>query len=646
MPWTLAVVPAVAGALVWSLQPLNAVTGRAPRGRWALGVAASTALALTLALAVWAAGERPAGTVRWSVLLPLYAGVDDSAAVMAILVPAVALPVVAFAAAHEARLGLERLLGLLVVFVGGMELRVVAEDLLVLLIGWELVGLLSWALINHVWSVQDNASAAAHAFITTRAGDLGLFAALGAAVAGAGSLRYADLDQLTAGWRTVFVAGIVVAAAAKSAQLPFSPWLFSAMAGPSSVSALLHSATMVAAGAFVLIRLHPVLDAAAWFQPVVVVVGMTTALVAAGVAVGQRHAKRLLAASTSAQYGLMFVAVGVGAPTAALAHLVSHAAFKALLFLAAGIALGAAGSNELTRQRLGRTLPLVGAAALVGALALAAVPPLGGAWTKELIVSAAGHEAVLLALLVVVAGGLSAVYATRWFLLAYGSGGRRPDVDHRPGPIEHVALLVLGTACVVFGLLWLPGARDIAERTLGGRLLEGAAWELVASIVALAVGAGAGSLLAAGDIAATRLPSRLNSAAEAWLGIPWLARVLIVDPTLGLARSLARFDNTVVDAGVGAVATAGRVVSRTLAAGDDRVVDAGVRFTAAAVRLLARLLTTRTEVRVDSAVHGVAAGVGGGVRLARRLQTGLTHQYYVIAAAGLVALVLVALVGR
>ncbi|MGY8822312.1 MAG: proton-conducting transporter transmembrane domain-containing protein, partial [Pseudomonadales bacterium] len=147
---------------------------------------------------------------------------------------------------------------------------------------------------------------------------------------------------------------ILLACAAKSAQLPFSPWLFAAMSGPTPVSALLHAATMVAAGVYLLIRLHQTLDAVAWFAPLAIGLGLATALAGGVVASLQGHAKKLLAASTSSHYGLMWLAVGAGYPGAALLHFVTHAFFKAGLFLAAGIAEHHVGSYSLGDMRLGR----------------------------------------------------------------------------------------------------------------------------------------------------------------------------------------------------------------------------------------------------------------------------------------------------
>ena len=258
------------GSIGRSTRTLTGATAGQASRRWTGGgLAALTCgtLALTLMLALWAAAGGWTGTLSWNAALQLQAGLTRLSAVVAVLVPAVALPVLGYAAAHEDSRGLGRLIALLLAFVGAMELLVVAADLLTLLIGWELVGACSWALIGHRWRDADNPRAGQYAFVMTRCGDLGLFLAAMAAFAGTGTFTYAGLAQLDGALLHLLVFGVLLSAAAKSGQLPFAPWLFRAMAGPTSVSALLHAATMVAAGAYLLIRLQPVLDRVAWFAP-------------------------------------------------------------------------------------------------------------------------------------------------------------------------------------------------------------------------------------------------------------------------------------------------------------------------------------------------------------------------------------------
>lgn len=209
-------------------------------------------------------------------------------------------------AAGETQLRTARFVGLVLIFAAAMLVTVTATTLAVLLMGWEVMGAMSWALIGYHWREPGTVTAAHTAFLTTRAADLGLYLAAGAALAGGDrSLALAGLPAVAGPWLTVLTAGLVVAALGKSAQLPFSFWLSRAMEGPSPVSALLHSATMVAAGAYLLLRLVPLLDTAGWAAATVAWVGAATALLLGLVAVAQADLKQLLAALTCAQLGFM-----------------------------------------------------------------------------------------------------------------------------------------------------------------------------------------------------------------------------------------------------------------------------------------------------------------------------------------------------
>jgi NADH-quinone oxidoreductase subunit L len=625
------------------LAPL-AVAGFAPvlgRSRRALSTASIGIMLFLLAAAGWlvAAGTDPS-ELRWSPQLALTIDLEGFGRVMAVLIPAVAAPIIAYAGATESD-ARGRLIGLMVAFVGAMELLAIAADWLTLLIAWELVGAFSWALIGHGWRDPANVKAAAHAFITTRFGDLGIYLAAGVAFAATGSLSFASLDAVDGIQLEVIAGAILLAAAAKSAQVPFSPWLFSAMSGPTPVSALLHSATMVAAGAFILVRLARFFDPVDWFGPAVAIIGIVTALAGGVVAATQSHIKKALAGSTSAQYGLMFVAVGAGSVAAAGAHLVTHAAFKSLLFLAAGVAIHVSGSNEFRDMQLGGRLGKVAGLAAVGALALAAVPPLGGAWTKEEVVAAAAHDSVLLGAAVFAAGWLSGLYAGRWQLLTYGpghGGGARPR--YRPGPTEIVSLGVLAAASVALGLLWLPGADRKVEEAAGGALAGSQLWEFGVAVLLIAIAAGVVVLLHRGRRLLTLgLPDSWLRVTANWWGLPVVAKAVVVDPVLALSRALARGDDTVIDVGVRATAAAAGLFSRLLAWRGEITIDGIVRAVASGTFFAARRSRSTDERGIDGAVEGLAGGIGAAGRMSRLLQTGLSHHYYVVVAAGLAILV-------
>lgn len=637
MALALPLLPAAAAAL------LLAVHTR-PR---LFGPLAVSALLATLALGVWAAAEQPAFDWGWSPAIRLQLSVEGFGRVMAVLVPLIATPIVAYAAATEEE-GRLRLLAIMLAFVGAMLLLVSAADFLTLLIAWELVGACSWALIGHGWRDPETAESARQAFITTRFGDLGLYVAAGLLFAKSGSFAFTGLAGLDRPALDAIAAGVLLASAAKSAQLPFSPWLFAAMAGPTPVSALLHSATLVAAGAYLLIRLSPSLEPAAWFLPAVAGLGLATALAGGVVATIQTHAKRVLAGSTSAQYGLMFIAIGASSTAAAGVHLVVHAAFKSLLFLGAGVAIHATNSSEMRAMRLGRAIPVVAALSLVGALALAAVPPMGGAWTKEQIVAAAGESSIWLAAGTLAAGFLSALYASRYQLLVWGSSERggddspveMPPLRHTPGRAETAGIAVLAAITLLLSALWLPGASDVVEKASEGYLFEAAGWEFFAAIALLAAAAGlAWLMLRRGLLLSLGLPARVQAAAGEWLGIPFAAKLLVVDPVLVLSRRLADFDSRVVDAGVRLAAAIATSFSRLFSLRVEWTIDDVVQGIERMTMLSARGSRLTDEAAIDGAVEGGARGAGVLGELSRRLQTGLAHHYYVVLAFGLAVIV-------
>ncbi|MWD30207.1 NADH-quinone oxidoreductase subunit L, partial [Aquicoccus sp. SCR17] len=531
MIWALAYLPVLAGLTIWSLMGPPIRNGNGSRGR--LAAAGALAGGATLLLALFAGGQ--AGRIAWSEAIVLRAALPPQAQLMAVLVPVILLPVTLFAAMHEAARGLPRLVGLMLVFAGGMELVVIAADLVTLLIGWEVVGACSWALIGHRWQERAPGRSANFAFVLTRAGDLGLFLAVLAALTHGGDAGYDALGGL-GNWPLTLVAfGVLLAAISKAGQLPFAPWLFRAMDGPTPVSALLHSATMVAAGAYILVRLQPQLAGVPGFGTAAMVIGLGTAILAGAVALREAHAKKLLAGSTSAQMGLMIAAVGAGFPGIALLHLVVHAATKSALFCTAGIAHRVTGSFELREMRLGRALPATASLTAVAALSLAAVPPFAGAWSKEEIVKAMEQAGPLWSAAMLLATGLSAAYATRFAVAAFGPG------EDREAPAlagELAALLALSGATLALSALWLPGVHDAAARWIGAALPEGSWTGLAASLSAVGLGVLGGLHLARSPAEAPR---------REWLGLPALYEQGAIRPFHALAAAAARLDDGVVD---------------------------------------------------------------------------------------------------
>lgn len=630
MLWSLALVPALAAPALMLV----------PGSRAALGTAAGAVLGVTLALAIFAAWVGWESTYAWSDALALTSMLTPVSATVAVLVPAIALPIALYAASHEAQDGLSRLLALVLLFVGGMELLVIAGDFLTLLIGWEIVGACSWALIGHRYGEIEPPRAGIYAFVTTRLGDLGLFIAAFATYAGAGSFAFDAVPALSPTHLQIVAFGVLVSAAAKSGQVPFSPWLFRAMAGPTSVSALLHAATMVAAGAYLLARLGPALSQAEGFATAAIVIGLATALAGGIVAVLQVHAKKLLAASTSAQYGLMFAAVGAGWPGIALLHLVTHAGIKALLFLSAGVAKERAGSFSLDRMGLGRALPWTAGLALAGALALAGLPPLGASWTKEEIVAGVLDASVVAGALVMLAGGLSAAYAARFQTLAWFPAAE-PSEGHAPGAGAIIGMAYLAALTLAASALWFTPVADAAASLVGARLPPSGTAEKVTSVILVLIGIAAGFQLARRKPGLGR--GGLEYRASDWLGLPGLIGGAVVRPFDHAARLAAAVDDRILDALPRGIAAAARVVSRGLSTGDDRVVDRGVALVAALTEGVARLGDRIGELVAEGIPSGAGWLTGNGGRDLRLLQSGLSHHYYALLALGAAASVLLML---
>ncbi len=616
-----------------------------------LRIFSSAVLTATLALAVTAlvVSLHPT-TLSWGPTLQLALELSPISGIMIVLVPTIAIPVLLYATSSMSEdVGLPRLIALLVGFCGAMELLVLASDFLTLLLAWELVGAASWALIGFDWRDNGTSRSALQAFITTRVGDLGLYLAAAALFAGTSTFSFSAVGQLSGTALSVVVGGVMFAAAAKSAQLPFSPWLFSAMAGPTAASALLHSATMVAAGAYLIARLAPVLSLASWFAPAVIALGLSTAIAGGLVALIQSDLKRALAASTSAQYGLMLVAVGAGVPAAAALHLIAHAAFKALLFLGAGIVLHSAGTLDMSKLRLGAALPRVARLFGIGTLALAAVPPLGGAFSKEQILAAAetgprGGGWIVAGVLV--AGFLSALYAGRLYLLAFGKS--EPTARSvAPSRIEYASIGALALVSVALGLLWMPGADGIFERVSGSALADGNSGLLLASLATIVFAAFIDwRLWRTDNLFELAVPDLIRRGVEDWLGLPALAQRFIVQPVYWFSTELARFDQRWIDAGISAVASFTSSVSRVFAWWGENGMDGVVSATAAATGGIATASRTFDDSAIDRFIEGLARGVGVVGSKSRRLQTGLSHDYYTIVAIGAAVILAVAGIAR
>jgi len=358
--------------------------------RRASGVIALAAIGVSFAAAMGVLIAGFGGVTTQLVLpglpeMPLRLLASPLSAVFSALVATVATFVLIYAVGYMGKDDEKpRFFATMLLFVAAMQALVLAGDWITLLAGWELIGFSSYLLIGFWYRRVGVASAAMRAFIYTRSADLGLYVGIFVLIAAAGSTEISVTLETTGPAAVIAGLLLLVAAIGKSAQVPLQDWLQRAMAGPTPVSALLHSATLVAAGAILLIRVAPMLPAQALL--VIGLVGGITAVVTGLIALGERDLKRMLAASTSSQYGLMLVAVGAGVPVAALLHLIAHAAIKSSLFLGAGVFQHDRESTEMAALAgAGRARPKIFAAFALSALALAGIPPLAGFFSKDAI---------------------------------------------------------------------------------------------------------------------------------------------------------------------------------------------------------------------------------------------------------------------
>ncbi len=575
--WALVCLPALAGVTL-------ALTRTRVRTAAVVSIGVSAVVA---ALSVVVAVTRPAVGVAFLAGTDFALGVDRLSGTVVPAVAVITLLVLMFAVGERSVAG-HRFHGYMLVFAAAAMLTATATTLPALLLAWEVMGAASYALIGYRWQDDHRVSAGLTAFLTTRTADLGLYLAAGAALAGGAGLALGDLADSTPGWRHVIAVGVLVAALGKAAQLPFSFWLARAMEGPSPVSALLHSAAMVAMGAYLLLRVSPLLAATGWAATATVWFGAATAVGLGLVAVAQRDLKQLLAASTSAQLGFVVMAAGLGAVGGGAAQLVAHAFTKAGLFLAAGAWLSLLGSKNLDDLRgAARKWRVVGVAATVSTLALAGVAPLSLWATKDAVLAVALEHSVWWYAVGLLATALSAAYASKILLVLWRPASQREAAGAAPGGLEQIPLLVLAIGAAGAGVLALPPLGSTASAPV----TELAASAVLAGAVVLGV---------------WRWGVPEPRWALAWFGLERAAQRMIVTPALRLADSLARFDDRVLDGAAETAATMSRSASDRLARVDHRGVDGAVEASAALIRRLGEL--------------------------ARRPQTGQLHQYYMVAA--------------
>ena len=630
--WLLPLLPLAVFAVVIA-------TGRkAPRNLIAgLGIAVMGIVFVASMAIMWAVaqGARFEAEVPWmhfkDVVIDVGILIDPLSALMLVVVSFVSLLVQVYSLAYmEDEDRFRWYYGAISLFTAAMIGVVISDGWLLMYMCWEVMGLASYLLIGFWFETDAAARAASKAFVVTRFGDVGFGLALAIMWISTGSFSFEPVFRLveSGGWAgtSLVVATLLLfmGAMGKSAQFPLHVWLPDAMAGPTPGSALIHAATMVAAGVYLVARSYPLFEANPSTLMVVATIGTITAVLAALIALAMDDIKKVLAYSTISQLGLMMLALGVGSWTAAVFHLMTHAFFKALLFLAAGSVIHGTHTQDVREMGgLWRKMPWTTFTWVVGALSLAGIPPLAGFWSKDEILLAAwtsGNTGFLVAGLVVAA--LTAFYMGRVTFLAFFS---------KPGPLsksEHAhespwvmtaPLVILSTLALAAGLIGSP----LADYAFGKYLGEHVAGEFNLILAGIAVGA------ALAGIGYAWLMYQRGKANPDWYlrnrstGLPltrqfWVDDTYqraIIEPTLAISAVFRRIEAEIIDGFVGVFGRLGMFMSTLLARFDRSV--------------------------VDGAVDGLGNAVVEGGRETRRIETGNVQTYLLLLAASIVVLLLV-----
>ena len=488
-------------------------------------------------------------------------------------------------------------------FVFSMLMLVLGDNMLITFLGWEGVGACSYFLISFWFGDEANASAGKKAFVTNRIGDFGFMIAMFFTFGALGTLSYEGIvaasPALATSTATAIAAMLFLGACGKSAQLPLFVWLPDAMAGPTPVSALIHAATMVTAGVYLLTRMNAVVALSAdWVPWLIAIVGAATALFAATIAVAQNDIKKVLAYSTVSQLGYMFLAVGSGAYVAAVFHMITHAFFKALLFLGAGSVIHGLGDEQDMRRMgaLRKLLPITSTTFIIGWLAIAGVPPFAGFWSKDEILLFAFEKSPVLWAVGFVTAILTAFYMSRQVFMVFfgearwdrdladaapelaaereasgaheghGVGPSGPLHPHESPWLMTVPLVVLAVGAVFAGGLNLPfsdGTKRLEHWlepvvAFGETHLDVAGAQQVGLALVATLGAVAG-ILAAGAIYLRKRMDLARKVEQPLFAKGWLYDATITAFMGGPGRkafdAIAWFDRTVIDGAVNGVAT-------------------------------------------------------------------------------------------
>ena len=461
--------------------------------------------------------------------------------------------------------------GYLNLFVAAMLILVLANNYLLLYVGWEGVGLASYLLIGF-WQHKPTAAAAAKkAFIINRVGDVGLSIAIMVIFVTFGSVTFDDVfgqaSEVNEGTLTAIGLLLLLAAAGKSAQFPLQAWLLDAMEGPTPVSALIHAATMVTAGVYLIARSNAIYDRAVWAATAVVVVGLITIFMGAIIGSAKDDIKKSLAGSTMSQIGYMVLAAGLG-PVGyvfAIFHLLTHGVFKANLFLGAGSVIhGMNGEQDMRRYGALRKVMVVTWLTFMAAyLAIIGIPPFSGFWSKDDIIHAAFEVNVFVGVCAIIAAGITGFYMTRMVIMTFFGKARWPDDahPHESKAVMTIPLIILALGSMFTGLAllfwgdiidWLTPVTGLEQSPLPFPtiLLEIATLIVVLVGVAIAIGMYRKNV----PIEAPQDVNILTKAARNSMYDDAINDVLVVQPTYSVSRALIGIDNRGIDAVVNGLA--------------------------------------------------------------------------------------------
>jgi NADH-quinone oxidoreductase subunit L len=404
-------------------------------------------------------------------VIPFAFQVDALSALFLLIITGIGFLIHMYSAAYMSHdEGMVKYFAYLNLFVFSMLLLVLGANYLIMFIGWEGVGLCSYLLIGFWFKNKAYTNAAKKAFIMNRIGDLGFLAGMLLILATFGTLTYSDVFKLMQNPQTIVPATtynwialcLFIGATGKSAQIPLYTWLPDAMAGPTPVSALIHAATMVTAGIYMIARSHVLYDLAPYTSQIVAVIGLATAIFAATIAIRQYDIKKVLAYSTVSQLGFMFLALGVGAYTTAVFHVMTHAFFKALLFLGSGSVIHAMGNEQDIRKMggLGKKMRITQITFLIGCLAISGIPGFAGFFSKDEILSRTFAKSPVLFALGVGAAMMTAFYMFRLYILTFtgqfrGTHDQEHHLHESPALIT-VPLIILAILSIVGGYVGLP----------------------------------------------------------------------------------------------------------------------------------------------------------------------------------------------